>query len=95
MSLFHLYFVDMSIDEYGMLKSLKIMRSGTLCALNFSWPISGRMHRLLTLNRDFRKHVFCFAAKYNSLPPEHRYETIKHAQEKTRKQMTNTVEHYC
>ena len=32
------------------------------------------MPRLLTLKRDFRKHVFCFAASYNSLPPDDRFE---------------------
>ena len=43
---------------------------------NLSWPVSGRMPRLLTFERDFMKHMFCFAASYNSLPPDDRYETI-------------------
>ena len=66
---------DMSIDECGVLKSINIIVWGILCALEFTWPISGRMPRLLTLKRDFRKYMFCFAASYNSLPQDDRYET--------------------
>ena len=29
----------------------------------------------LTLNSDFRKHVFCFIASHNSLPHDDRFET--------------------